>query len=137
MPSRLGAPRGLAAAGREDIQRGGYLKGWPQPGRSPRYTRTATTYECMVGSACCLCRSPPTLFLVLPRKSLLAHIVHDLFGQIAAELLHVAAGRPADSCTSLCIRFMRRLMMRASKVWSCSAVGARTAWNTGRPSVVW
>lgn len=51
--------------------------------------------ECTVGSACCLCRSPPTPFLVLPRKPVLAHIAHDLFGQIAAELLHVAAGRPA------------------------------------------
>ena len=36
-----------------------------------------------------------SLFFVLPRKPVLAHIVHDLFGQIAAELLHVAAGRPA------------------------------------------
>jgi hypothetical protein len=26
-------------------------------------------------------------------------------------------------------------MIRLSKAWSCSAVGACTAWNTGTPSV--
>ena len=38
---------------------------------------------------------------------------------------------------SLCIQFMRRLVIASIKPGAApSAVGAGTAWNTGRPSVV-
>ncbi len=56
-------------------------------------------------------------------------------GNQRGQSLYEFQRRHHESCTCLLIRFMSHLMIRRSKACSSLGAGARTAWNTGTPSM--